>query len=104
MEDEPGLLDKARRFEAKIVSSAKNGENILIASHHDADGICAAAILSEFIYRNKGHCQVRTVSEPNSKFLDRLSSSKFELIIFVDICSGLSEEISKRFGDKWLII
>ncbi len=104
MEDEQGLLEKAHRFENKIGNCAKNNENILIASHHDADGICAAAILSEFIYRNKGHCQVRTVSEPNSKFLDRLSSSKFELIIFVDICSGLSDEISKRFGDKWLII
>lgn len=104
MEDETGLLEKARRFESRIGNCAKNNENILIASHHDADGICSAAILSDFIYRNKGHCQVRIVSEPNSRFLERLSTSKFDLIIFVDICSGLSEEISKRFGDKWLII
>ncbi|MGH2639139.1 MAG: DHH family phosphoesterase, partial [Rhabdochlamydiaceae bacterium] len=104
MEDEQGLLDKAHQFESKIAASSKNNENILVASHHDADGICAAAILSEFIFRNKGHCQIRTVSEPNSKFLDKLSSSKFDQIVFVDICSGLSEEISKRFGDKWLVI
>jgi single-stranded-DNA-specific exonuclease len=104
MEDEPGLLEKARRFENRIASSAKNKENILVATHHDADGICAASILDEFVLKNKGHSQIRTVSEPNSRFLDRLSSSKFDLIIFVDICAGLSEEISKRFGDKWLII
>ncbi len=104
MEDEHGLLDKARRFENRIISSAKNKENILIAVHHDADGICAASILCEFILRNKGHCQIRAVSEPNSRFLDRLSSSKFDFVIFVDICAGLSGEISKRFGDKWLII
>jgi single-stranded-DNA-specific exonuclease len=104
MEDEAGLLEKARRFENRIISSAKNKENILIATHHDADGICAASILSEFVLRNKGHCQIRAVSEPNSRFLDRLTSSKFDLIIFVDICAGLTEEISKRFGDKWLII
>jgi single-stranded-DNA-specific exonuclease len=104
LEDEQGLFEKARRFETRIVSSAKNKENILIASHHDADGICAASILCEFILKNKGHCQIRAVSEPNSKFLDRLGSSKFDLIVFVDICAGLSEEISKRYGDKWLII
>ncbi len=104
MEDEKGLLEKSRNFESRIAGCAKNNENILIASHHDADGICASAILSDFIYRNKGHAQIRTVSEPNYKFLDRLNSSKFDLIIFVDICSGLSAEISKRFGDKWLII
>lgn len=104
MEDESSLFEKARHFENKIIASAKNKENILVATHHDADGICAAAILCEFILKNKGHCQVRAVSEPNSKFLDRLGSSKFDLIIFVDICAGLSQEISKRFGDRWLII
>ncbi len=104
MEDEQGLYEKARRFDLKIAASAKNKENILIATHHDADGICAAVILSEFILKNKGHCQIRAVSEPNSRFLDRLSSSKFDLIIFVDISAGLSGEIAKRFGDKWLII
>jgi RecJ-like exonuclease len=104
LEDEQALLEKAHWFETKLAASAKNNQNIIIASHHDADGICGAAILSEFIYRNGGHCQVRTTSEPNSKFLDRLSLSKFELMVFVDICSGMSAEIAKRFGDKWLII
>src|SRR5579864_252825 len=104
MEVEQGLYEKARLFEAKIISAAKNNENILIATHHDADGICAAAILCGLVLKNKGHCQVRAVSEPNSRFLDRLGDSKFELVIFVDICGGLTGEISKRFGDKWLII
>ncbi|MDA4111244.1 MAG: DHHA1 domain-containing protein [Thaumarchaeota archaeon] len=104
MEDEQALIEKARRFESKIIASAKNNENILIATHHDADGICAASILCEFILKNKGHCQVRAVSEPNSRFLDKLGESKFDLVIFVDICAGLTGDVSKRFGDKWLII
>lgn len=104
MEDEQGLLEKAREFEHIIAAASRNNENLIITTHHDADGICAAAILTEFIYRKNGHVQVRTTSEPNPKFLDRLSSAKFDLVIFVDICSGLSEEISNRFGDKWLTI
>ncbi len=104
MEDEQGLLEKARSFETRVSAASRNNDNLIISTHHDADGICAASILSDFIYRNNGHCQIRTTSEPNFKFLDRLSQSKFDLLIFVDICSGLSSEISKRFGDKWLII
>lgn len=104
MEDEQGLLEKAQRFESKIATSANKNENILIACHHDADGLCGSTILSDFVRKNKGHCQIRTTSEPNFKFLDRLSASGFDLVIFVDICSGLSHEISKRFGDKWLVI
>lgn len=104
MEDEQGLLEKALIFEDRIATSAKNNENILIASHHDADGICSSAIISQFIHKQKGHCQIRTTSEPNSRFLNKLYSSKFDLIIFLDICAGLSEEISKKFGDKWLIV
>jgi single-stranded-DNA-specific exonuclease len=104
MEDEQGLLEKARLFETKISTASRNHDNVIIATHHDADGICAASILSDFIFRNSGHCQVRTTSEPNSKFLERLSLAKFDLLIFLDICSGLSSEIAKRFGDKWLII
>jgi len=90
MEDEHGLLEKAHHFEKLIATSAKNKENILVVCHHDADGICGASILSEMILKNRGHCQVRAVSEPNSRFLDKLTSSKFDLVIFVDICAGLS--------------
>jgi single-stranded-DNA-specific exonuclease len=104
MEDAEGLADKARLFESKILASAKNNENILIVSHHDADGICGASILAEFVLKNKGHCQIRAVSEPNPRLLDKLSTSKFDLFIFVDCGSGLSFEIGKKLGDKWLAI
>jgi single-stranded-DNA-specific exonuclease len=104
MEDEQGLLDKARRFGSRIESSTKENENVLIVSHHDADGIAASAVLSDFIERNHGHCQIRTVGEPSSRFFDRIDLSKFDVIIFLDICSGLSKELSKRFGDRWMVI
>ena len=82
----------------------QNRENILVASHHDADGISSAAILFDFILHKGGHCLVRTTSEPNPRFLDKLSASKYDFIVFLDISAGLSSEIGKRFGDKWLVI
>ncbi|MHB8568281.1 MAG: DHHA1 domain-containing protein [Nitrososphaerales archaeon] len=104
MEDLEGLLRRAQNFEKKLSIAASNKDNILLAAHHDADGLCSAALLSEFIFKKGGHCLVRTTSEPNPKFLERLGASKYDLVLFVDICAGLSSEIAKKFGDKWLII
>ena len=103
-DDLDGLKRKIQAFEKKLSIASTNKENILIAVHHDADGLCSGAILSNYILSRGGHCQIRTTSEPNPKFLDRLAASKFDLVIFSDICAGLSEEISKKFGDKWLVI
>ncbi len=104
MVDVEGLIQKAQQLERVLSSGASNKENILIATHHDADGICAAVLLADFIFRRGGHCQIRTTSEPNPKFLDKLKSARFDRLIFTDICSCLSPEIEKQFGDKWLII
>src|SRR5579875_685033 len=104
MEDIEALIKKAQSFERKISPSSSNKENILLAVHHDAHGLASATILCDYIQRKGGHCQIRTTSEPSPKFLDKLASSHFDLVVFVDICAGLSGEIGKKFGDKWLVI
>lgn len=104
MEDEQGLLEKARAFQTILAKLARDNENVIITAHYGADGTCGSAILTDFIHTKNGHAQVRSSSEPSTKSLDALSSAKFDFAVFVDMCSGLSEEISARFGDKWLII
>ncbi len=104
MRDEQGLYAKAELFGTKISSAARNHENILIICHHDADGLCSAALCSNFIFKNSGHCEIRAVSEPSIKSLERIAQGKFDLVLFIDIGSGLSKEIEKHLGDRWLII
>lgn len=104
MRDEQGLIVKAQQLGTRISSSGRKKENILIACHHDADGICAASLLSAFIFRNGGHCEVRAFSEPNIKNLERIAQGKFDLVIFIDLGSGLSKEIAKYLGDRWFVI
>jgi single-stranded-DNA-specific exonuclease len=98
------LLQKARDFQNRIVSSAQSRENILILSHYGADGVCASALLSEEISLHYGHAQIRCTGQPSLRFLEKLKSSSFDLIVFVDICAGLSSELSRLFGDRWLAI
>jgi single-stranded-DNA-specific exonuclease len=104
LQDEQGLYSKAQKFGTEISSSARNHENILIICHHDADGLCSAALCSNFVFKNGGHCEIRAVSEPSIKSLERIAQAKFDLVLFLDIGSGLSKEIEKHLGDRWLII
>lgn len=104
MKDEQALLLKAEQFGAKISDSAKRHENILVACHYDADGICSATLISQFIYKNEGHCEIRAISDPSTKNLERIRTANFDLVIFVDLGSGISDGIPKFLGDKWLII
>lgn len=104
MPDEQGILLKVQQFADKIATSARKNENVLLVCHHDADGICSAAILAEYVRGLRGHCQVRCVSEPTIRFLEKLASGSFDLTVFLDLGSGLSEEISRFLGDRWLVI
>lgn len=83
MKDEQALLLKAGQFGAKISDSAKRHENILVACHYDADGICSAALISQFIYKNEGHCEIRAISEPSAKNLERIRAANFDLVILL---------------------
>ncbi|MGI0078902.1 MAG: DHH family phosphoesterase [Nitrososphaerales archaeon] len=102
MPDEQGILLKVQQFAEKIASSARKNENILLVAHHDADGICSAAILAEYIRGLRGHCEVKCVSEPTIRLLEKLAAGTYEMTIFLDLASGMSEEISRLLGDRWL--
>lgn len=104
MPDEQGLILKAQQFGARIAGAARRHENVIIVCHHDADGICSAALLSRFIFKNGGHCEIRAVSEPSVRNLAKISQGKYDLVLFADIATGLSDEIEKHLGDKWLVI
>jgi single-stranded-DNA-specific exonuclease len=104
LKDEQSLLLKAQNFGTKISNSAKKQENILILHHYDGDGCCAGSLLAQFIFKNKGHCQARPATEPNVKNIERLGQAKFDLVIFLDVGSGISSDVNKYLGDKWLII
>jgi single-stranded-DNA-specific exonuclease len=104
MKDEQGLFLKAQHFASRIANSAKKHENILILYHYNADGICSVALLSQFIFKNNGHCEARALSEPAPKSFEKLSRGNFDLVVFLDFGSNLTSDISKVLGDKWLVI
>jgi single-stranded-DNA-specific exonuclease len=104
MEQDQAFRQRIELFATRIASSARQHENILIVCHCEADGICAASIISHFIFRNNGHCEIRPISEPTTRSLEKIAQSHFDLVLFVDLGSNNSDSLTKYLGDKWFVI
>jgi single-stranded-DNA-specific exonuclease len=98
------LFLKLEKFGGRIAESSRAHENMLVVCHHDADGIGSAVLVSQFVFKNGGHCEIRAVSEPSSRNLQKISAGNFDLVIFLDLASGLSKEIGKQLGDRWMVV
>jgi single-stranded-DNA-specific exonuclease len=104
MKDEHALFQRAQDFASRIANSAKSLQNILLIYRYSADGICAAALTSQFILKNNGHCDARALSEPNIRSLEKIGRENFDLVLFLDFGSNSVPDIAKYLGDKWLVI
>ena len=104
VEDREGLLQKARKFENAIARSSSEKENILILSHYGADGICASALVQNHILKHGGHSQIRFLGRPGKRELEKARAGNYDLLMLLDLGSGITEALSRIFGDKWLSV
>jgi single-stranded-DNA-specific exonuclease len=104
MKDEQAFLRQIQNFASSIATSARKNENILLMYHYAADGICSAALISQFIFKNNGHCEARPFSELTTKTLERTQRGNYDLVVFLDFGSIIASEIARYLGDKWLVI
>jgi single-stranded-DNA-specific exonuclease len=104
VQDQDGLLERARQIGNRIQVAAKTNQNILILCNHDADGLASATLVSNFVARNRGHCGVRAFIEPNLLDLENLAKSNYDLIIFLDLGASLGPRIAEALGDRWVLV
>ncbi|MFW6014003.1 MAG: DHH family phosphoesterase [Candidatus Nanoarchaeia archaeon] len=81
----------------------KNGQVRLI-SHHDADGICSAAIIIELLDKlNFNYC-ISVVPQLDDDFLQSLSREDYCQFIFADLGSVFIEKISEQLDGRKVLI
>ena len=78
-----------------LVLSFPKSTRIRIISHYDADGISAAGILCNALYRQGYDFHASLMRNPFNKGLDRVASEKNDLIIFSDMGSAQIKSIEK---------
>ncbi|UCF12102.1 MAG: DHH family phosphoesterase [Thermoplasmatales archaeon] len=88
-------ISKLSKKAVKIVLSLPKSTRIRVVSHYDADGITAAGIICNALYREGYDFHATLMRNPFDKGLERLSKEENELIIFSDMGSGQIETIEK---------
>lgn len=88
---------------AALLFSVPSSSRIRVVSHYDADGISAAGILCNALYRAGYDFHATLMRNPFTKGFDRLKKERNELIVFSDMGSGQLETI-ESLGCKAIIL
>ena len=79
-------------------------EVIRCVSHHDADGVAAAAIMAQTLMRLDAKFHLSCIKGLTSKALKNLNEEPYKLIIFLDMGSGNLHLIEDTLYDKKVLI
>ena len=99
----PDDITELSKKAAEIILSFPKSTRIRVISHYDADGITAAAIISQALHRVGYNFHTTLMRNPFIQGLERVKKEGNELIIFTDMGSGQIEFI-EQMGCKAIII
>ncbi len=96
-------ISQACQDAASMLRSFPSSRRIRVVSHYDADGIAAAGVLCNAVYRAGYEFHASLMRNPFTKGFDRLKNEHNDLIIFSDMGSGQIETI-ESLGCKAIIL
>ena len=96
------ILQECNRA-VSLLRSVSLSSRIRVVSHYDADGISAAGVLCQALYRAGYDFHATLMRNPFTKGFDRLKNEQNELIFFSDMGSGQIETIAS-LGCKAIIL
>ncbi len=87
-----------------ILKHVEKGDFIQIASHIDADGLAAAAIIGKSLLRLGGNFRIRVLKWVDEKVVDEIAAEKSPLTIFTDFGSGYLDLLGEKLSNHSVII
>lgn len=98
-------LDVARKHIKNFAENLKKGDDFLLISHHDADGITSCAIISDLLNFLGKKYEFKILRQLDSKTIEEVRAIvKNRDIIFTDIGSGQIELIKKNLSNRKIFI
>jgi single-stranded-DNA-specific exonuclease len=98
------LFKEQLKEAALFFNSFNKSKQIKIISHHDADGICSAALLIKLFSKLKINYNLSIVSTLNSNKVLEFSREEYEYYVFCDLGSSYINIINNSFDDKKVLI
>ncbi len=102
--DYVALSARARQEAERLVELSNRGARVLVVTHIDADGLSSGAVAFSALARKNLPVSVRALPDLDPRAIEKLKADKFEFYLFTDLGSGLLEELSAAFGDRFLIV
>lgn len=104
METHPEFFDSIKKAATEIHDWIKNDEIIRIATHLDADGISAASIISQAVYRAGGKFHLSVVRQLEKSTVEELASEERNCYIFTDLGAGQIDYLEEYLANKKTIV
>ena len=97
------MLKKINDFANEFLKKTKN-KPIRVISHHDTDGITAAAIITKTLKRLNKNFSVRIIKGIEESILDKeLERNEREVLLFVDLASNSLDKFQNLKNDIFII-
>ncbi|MGQ9460923.1 MAG: DHHA1 domain-containing protein [Candidatus Bathyarchaeaceae archaeon] len=98
------LMKDASEAASLILKYVEKNEVIQIASHVDADGLAAAAIMGKSLLRLGGTFRIRVSKWVDERVVEEIAVEKPSLTIFTDFGSGYLDLLSEKLSNHRVII
>jgi len=79
-------------------------DNILVVSHHDADGICSCGIALDLLHYLKKNVNFLVMKQLDSNTVKKIKDFSYDVILFTDFGSGQLSLIERNNLGKYYII
>jgi len=89
----------------KLLEWIKETGNCLLITHYDADGICAASIISKLLFWMDIPFHIKVFEQLDKEKIDWIKeNSHYKCIIFTDLGSGQKSLINTELTDRHVVI
>jgi single-stranded-DNA-specific exonuclease len=102
--DMRSLMARAREEAEKLVDISSRGARILVVTHIDADGLSSGSVAFSALARKNVAVSVRAIPDLDLHAIEKLKADNFDFYLFTDLGSGLLGELSRAFGDRFLVL
>ena len=76
----------------------------MVVTHIDADGLSSGSIAFSALARKNFAVSVRAIPDLDPRAIEKLKADRFEFYLFTDLGSGLLGELSKAFGEGFVVV
>jgi RecJ-like exonuclease len=104
MADLAALMARASEASGHLAQLRREKKRILVVTHIDADGLSSGSVAFHALARSGAIASVRAIPDLDMRALEALKADRFDFYLFTDLGSGLIPELTKAFGESFLVV